>query len=98
VSAPEGDLLCTCSIPGCETSWWWTHGPPEAGWERSPTFGLLLCARHVWLWGPPPVHKPRLERPSGAGACSCGHPLPGPSTGAMARGWILHVQEEAPPS
>lgn len=90
MSTPEGDLLRTCSVPGCGKSWWWMQGPPRQGWQSHPDFGLLVCSDHGWMWSPG-IHKPTLERPAGTGVCACGHTLPGATLGQMSRQWILHA-------
>lgn len=79
-----------CSLPGCEAFYDAVTGPPADGglWMRLPTFDLNMCPNHKYLWE---RHQPGLDYETRTGACACGHPLPGPTSGQMASAWIAHA-------
>lgn len=89
-----GTLARRCSIPGCDASYDAFDGPPpeeqppHRHWMLSPSPSLTLCPDHSHLW---PTHRPRLDHDTRACACTCGHPLPGPTLGHMGVAWIAHA-------
>lgn len=93
----HGTLDRRCSIPGCAVSHNAGTGPPpeEATaarhWLRKSAPSLLLCPDHSHLWEGDTPHTPRLDHTTRTCACSCGHPLPGPTLGHMGTAWVAHA-------
>jgi len=92
-----GTLARRCAIPGCLAFYDAADGPaPEQAtadrhWLRTSSPHLLLCPDHVHLWEGDTPHRPRLDHTTSTCACTCGHPLPGPTLGHMGAAWIAHA-------
>lgn len=89
--------LRRCDAPGCAADYDAWTGPKgqtaERHWLHHPTFDLHMCPDHKDLWsldksGP---HCPNLDHATRAAACSCGHPLPGPTLGRMTDAYLTHL-------
>lgn len=92
-----GTLARRCHIPGCDASYNAADGPPPhestlaRHWLQNSTPALLLCPDHTHLWSGDTPHRPGLDHATRTAACSCGHPLPGPTLGHMGTAWIAHA-------
>lgn len=88
----RGALDRRCVIPGCPASYRADTGPdPGAQWMRSTSPSVLLCPDHAHLMTGATPHVPRLDHDTRTCACTCGHPLPGPTLGQMSTAWIAHA-------
>lgn len=92
-----GTLDRRCVIPGCSASHPAETGPPAEEttaarhWLRKSSPALLLCPDHSRLWEGDTPHVPRMDYDTRTCACTCGHPLPGPTLGHMGTAWIAHA-------
>ncbi|GAA1457617.1 hypothetical protein NE857_21480 [Nocardiopsis exhalans] len=93
----HGTLDRRCDIPGCAASHNAETGPPPEEttaarhWLRKPSPPILLCPDHSPLWEGNTPHTPRLDHTTRTCACTCGHPLPGPTLGHMGTAWVAHA-------
>ena len=97
MSYVRDSTMRTCNGPGCPAAYDAVPGPAgqtaERHWLMHPTFGMHMCPDHSPLWkrdrsGP---HCPNLDHETSTAACSCGHPMPGPTLGQMGRAYLDHL-------